>query len=78
MDITLENHHLIDGLFIVVSGYLKIYFQYVGYDPSEHSLIFERDDEVVTGRITIDNDVQLIEWKQAFDSMGIELESLEG
>lgn len=77
MDITLENHHLVDGLFTVVSGCVKIYFQYVGYDSSERSLIFERDEEVVTGRIVLDNDVQLKEWKKAFNDMSIELEHFE-
>ncbi|AZS26273.1 hypothetical protein [Vibrio anguillarum] len=76
MSFGLEKHPLIDGLFVVVTGRVKIYFQFVGYDSMEHSLIFERDDEIVTCRIAIDSDAQLNEWKQAFDVMGIELECL--
>ena len=77
MDIILDRHHLIDGLFVINSGCLRIYFQYVGYDSSEQHLVFERNDEVVTGRIFIDNEAQLDEWKQAFDAMNIVLEHLD-
>ncbi|MDA9557765.1 hypothetical protein N9R79_09790 [Vibrio sp.] len=73
---TLKKHSLVDGLYVVEIGCLMIYFEYVGYDSSEQSLIFERDGEIVTGRVIVDSDEQLREWKQAFDAMNIELEHL--
>ncbi|MEZ8084205.1 hypothetical protein [Enterovibrio norvegicus] len=76
MDVMIEKHGLVEGLFIIVSGHLKIYFQYVGYDGSEQCLIFERDDEVITGRIAVETDVQLNEWEKAFNQMNIGIEQI--
>ena len=74
--VSLNKHPFIDGLFVVEIFDFKLYFQYVEYDEDEQSLIFERDIDVVTGRVSIESSVQLDEWKLAFNALGIELDTL--
>ncbi|HAS8209852.1 MULTISPECIES: hypothetical protein [Vibrio] len=75
MEIGLSKHPLIEDLYIVEYGDMKVYFNNVSYDHSEDCIIFEREDEVVTGRLSV-IEQQLQIWKSALENMGVELEYL--
>ncbi|ELC3209955.1 hypothetical protein AB8H50_004723 [Vibrio parahaemolyticus] len=75
MEIGLSKHPLIEDLYIVEYGDMKVYFNNVSYDHSDECIIFERGDEVVTGRLTV-IEQQLQIWENALENMGIELEYL--
>ncbi len=75
MEIGLSKHPLIEDLYIVEYGDMKVYFNNVSYDHSEDCIIFEREDEVVTGRLSV-IEQQLQIWKSALKNMGVELEYL--
>lgn len=75
MEIGLSKHPLIDDLYIVEYGDMKVYFNNVSYDHSDGCIIFERGDEVVTGRLTV-IEQQLQIWENALENMGIELDYL--
>jgi hypothetical protein len=75
MEIGLSKHPLIEDLYVVEYGDMKVYFNNVSYDNSEECIIFERGDEVVTSRLTV-VEQQLQIWKNALKNMGVELEYL--
>lgn len=75
MEIGLSKHPLIEDLYIVEYGDMKVYFNNVSYDHSERCIIFERGDEVVTGRLVV-IEQQFLIWKNALEKVGIELEHL--
>lgn len=75
MEIGLSKHPLIDDLYIVEYGDMKVYFNNVSYDHSDGCIIFERGDEVITGRLAV-IEQQFKIWKSALEKMGVELEYL--
>ncbi|NOI31825.1 hypothetical protein [Vibrio coralliilyticus] len=76
MNVELSKHPIVDDLYVVTINSLDVYFTCVSYDSSEQKLVFERNDEVVTGKLTVDNEYQLKEWERALDEMDVELEHL--
>lgn len=75
MEIGLSKHPLIDDLYIVEYGDMKVYFNNVSYDHSDGCIIFERGDEVITGRLAV-IEQQFKIWKSVLEKMGVELEYL--
>lgn len=78
MNVNLVSHPIVPGLFLAVSGDFEICFSHASFEPEESKLIFERDDEVVTAKVSIDCEQQLAVWENALGRIGVELERLVG
>lgn len=74
MDI--EAHRFVNDLYIVKENDIEFFFSYVGYDSTEEKLIFEREDEVITAKLMV-NEHQLSIWERALEKLGIEIEHIE-
>ena len=72
----IEAHRFVNDLYIVKENDIEFFFNYVSYDSTEEKLIFERQDEVITAKIIV-NEYQLSIWEKALNKLGIEIEHLE-